>query len=144
MAEPTTHRPGEPPQPLFLALLICDHTIRDGETGKVSLIGIFANIQALDFPVLNPGLSVYVNMDDAEGEYLMRLELLRVEDMETLGAGEMKVTFSDRMLPSEVIFDLRNLVFDRAGEYKFRVLANGRTIGDKTFRVLKIPGGKAT
>ncbi len=67
MAEPTTHRPGEPPQPLFLALLICDHTIRDGETGKVSLIGIFANIQALDFPVLNPGLSVYVTWTTLKG-----------------------------------------------------------------------------
>lgn len=136
--EEVTHRPGEPHHPMLRAMLICDYTIRDGETGKVSVIGIFVQIRTPSFPVVHPALCVYVNVDDAEGEYLMRLDLVRVEDEKTIGTGEMKVEAPDRSRPLELVFELRNVVFDRAGAYQFRIVANRRHVGEKTFRVIHL------
>ncbi len=126
-----------PPRPILHAMLICDYTIRDAATGKVSLIGIFETIQALDVPVMHPGLCVYVNMSDLEGQYAMRLELVRVADDVSLGRGDMTVAFADRMQPAEVIFDFRNLVFEQTGRYEFRLSANDRYVGSKLFDVIR-------
>lgn len=143
MTERAEPRPGDAPHPVLRAMLICDYTIRDAETGKVSIIEIFADVQAMDFPVLHPALCVYVNVDDAEGKYLMRLDLVRVEDETRLGSGEMQVEVGDRMRPTELVFELRNIVFDRPGAYQFRVVANDRHVGAKTFRVVDLkPGGR--
>lgn len=131
----TSH--GSPPHPVLHAMLICDYTIRDAATGKVSVIGIFETIQATDLPVLHPALNVYVNMGDVEGDYRLALELARVEDDVVLGRGEMPLAFADRMRPTEVIFDFRNLVFERPGRHEFRLSANGRFVGAKLFDVVR-------
>jgi uncharacterized protein DUF6941 len=130
-----------PPHPVLRAMLTCDYTIRDAATGKVSLIGIFEAIQASDFPVLHPTLCVYVNMSDLAGQYSLRLEFLRVEDNVALGRGDMTVAFADRMRPAEVIFDFRNLAFERAGRYEFRLTANDRYVGSKLFDVVRATAG---
>lgn len=61
-------------------MLLCDHIIREAGAGKVSLIGIFENISAARFPIVHRALSVYAKLGDAEGEYTIRLELMRLED----------------------------------------------------------------
>jgi hypothetical protein len=125
------------PRPLVHAVLICDYTIRDGETGKVSLVGIFDKIFATDFPVLHPGVFVYVNMADVVGEYTMGLELLRSDTMKRLGYGEQRLTYTDRFAGAELVFDLRPLIFEEPGQYEFRVYANGTHLGGKSFQVVK-------
>lgn len=136
MAEPRSEGAG-PSHPVLHAMLVCDYTIRDGATGKVSLIGIFETIQALDVPVMHPALSIYVNMSDLRGEYALRLELMRVEDDAALGRADMNVRFDDPMRPAEVLFDFRNLVFERTGRHEFRLYANNRFVGAKLFDVVR-------
>ena len=143
MPERVEARPGDPPHPLLRAMLICDYTIRDAESGKVSVIGIFAQVSAGEFPVVHPALCVYVNVDEAQGKYRMRLDLVRLDDDTRLGSGEVETEIGDMMRPAEVVFELRNIVFDRPGTYQFRVTANDRHVGEKTFRVVeRKPGGR--
>lgn len=118
-------------------MLVCDYTIRDAATGKVSLIGIFETIQAPAFPVVHPALCVYVNMSDLLGEYAMRVEIVRVADDVVLGRVAMTAAFADRMRPAEVIFDFRNLILEQPGRYEFRLTANGRYVGGKLFDVIR-------
>jgi hypothetical protein len=127
--------------PVVYAVLICDYTIRDGETGKVSVVGIFDRIHVSDFPAFHPGLFVYVNIADAEGDYTMGLELLRSDTMKRVGYGEQRVSYADRLAGAELIFDLRGLIFDEAGRYEFRVYANGTHIGGKPFHVVQLKSG---
>src|SRR3972149_6201829 len=51
-----------PPHPALNAMLICDMTIREEVTGKTSLIGIFENIEARQFPVRQGLLCVYAKL----------------------------------------------------------------------------------
>jgi hypothetical protein len=132
---------GRAPTPVVHAVLICDYTIRDGETGKVSVVGIFDRIFAADFPALHPGVFVYVNMADVEGEYTIGLELLRSDTMKRLGYGEQGVTYTDRLAGAELVFDLRQLIFEEPGKYEFRVYANGAHIGGKPFNVVQVKSG---
>jgi hypothetical protein len=117
-------------------MLLCDHTIREHGTGKVSLIGIFENISAPRFPVVHRALSVYAKLVDAEGDYALRLELVRLEDGHVVAQGTLRATFADRMTPAELIFALENLGLERPGRYEFRLHANERFVAGKTFVVV--------
>jgi hypothetical protein len=135
----TAERPGAPPRPhpSLNAMLLCDHTIREAGTGKVSLIGVFENVSAAQFPVVHRALSVYAKLSDAEGEYAIRLELVRLDDDHVVAQGTLKASFADRMTPGELIFNLENLGLERPGRYEFRLHADGRFVAAKSFTVLQ-------
>ena len=124
------------PHPSLNAMLLCDHTIREHGTGKISLIGIFENISAARFPVVHRALSVYAKLGDAEGEYAIRLDLVRLEDSHVVAQGALRATFEERMTPGELIFALENLGFERPGRYEFRLYANDRSGAGKSFTVV--------
>lgn len=141
-SEPESKPPAGPPVPILKAMLIADLAIREEGTGKVSLIGIFEQISAVSFPVRHPTLSVYVKMTDAEGTYDIAIELLRLDDATRLGEGRGTLEAPDRMAVGEIIVRLDNLIFPAAGLYEFRLLANRRYLGSKSFRVVKsVPSG---
>jgi hypothetical protein len=122
------------PHPSLNALLLCDHTIREHGTGKISLIGIFENISAARFPVVHRALSVYAKL--GEGHYAIRLELVRLDDSHVVAEGALPASFADRMTPGELIFALENLALERAGRYEFRLYANDRFVAAKSFTVV--------
>lgn len=130
MAEP------EPPVPTFNAMLICDTAIREEGSRKVSLIGIFDSITGSTFPMVHPALCVYVNLGDAEGTYRLRLELVRADEMVTLGRGGAELSARDRMMPAEAVFQLRGLLFERPGRYEFVLYVNEAFVGRKSFVVV--------
>ena len=129
--------PPERPHPSLNAMLLCDLTIREHGSGKISLIGVFENISAARFPVVHRALSVYAKLTDAEGDYTIRLELVRLEDSHVVAQGTLKATFADRMSPGELIFNLENLGLERPGRYEFRLYAEDRFVAGKTFTVIQ-------
>jgi len=127
----------ERPHPSLNAMLLCDLTIREHGSGKISLIGVFENISSSRFPVVHRTLSVYAKLTDAEGDYTIRLELIRLEDSHVVAQGALKATFADRMAPGELIFNLENLGLERPGRYEFRLFAEERFVAAKTFTVIQ-------
>jgi hypothetical protein len=127
-------------------MLICDSAIREEGSGKVSLIGIFANINGTSFPLVHPALTVYVNITDAEGQYKFRLDLNRVGDAKLLGRAEMDAEIADRTRPAEILFQITPLLFEKPGVYEFQFYANGLHVGGKSFEVVKlaVPPGEAS
>lgn len=117
-------------------MLVCDSTLRDGETGKVSLIGIFSEVKAPSFPVLQSSLSVYLNLSDVQGLYDLRIELRRLQDDKLVGDGGTNISFPAPN--AEIVFEMKNLVFPTEGQYEFRVFANDRFVGNKPFSVVKV------
>lgn len=124
------------PHPVLNAMLVCDQAIREEGSAKVSLIGIFENVNAESFPVLHPSFAVYVKLVDAIGEYRISLLLLHLRTGKELGSGGATVDIPDRMQVAEFVFPLRNVIFPEAGVYEFRLFANDKYLGSKTFRVL--------
>lgn len=139
MAIPELSRGRELPRPVLQAIVVCDQAIREVDTNKVTLVGIFDRIQSSEFPLhwARPA-SVYARVTDAEGEYEVRLELVRLEDEKTVGRSESRVAIGDRMASHEIIFSLNAaLVFERPGRYEFRLFADSRHIGGMVLTVIQ-------
>lgn len=132
-ASPTT------PHPACNAMLICDQTLQEGATGKNSLVGIFENIAAHQFPAGCGFLTVYAKLTDAQGDYRFRLELIHLSDLTVIGQGQIRATIGDRMVPAELVFQIGGLVFPKPGPYEFRLYANDRWVGSKSLRIVQAP-----
>ena len=119
------------------AMLICDYVITEEETHKKSLIGIFENIRASKFPCVHHALSVYIKLTEAKGSYRFRLELIDLTNNEMTGKNEIpsEVFIESPLFTHELVFELRGLKFSHPGEYEFRIFANDKIFGQKTFFV---------
>lgn len=128
------------PIPKTNAMLICDQVLTEQGTNKKSLIGIFENIGAHQFPAVHHSLSVYVKLTDARGDYQFRLELgdlhtdVIVANCEAPGT----VHIEDPLSSHELVFNLKGLRFPHPGQYEFRIFANDHIFGQKMFVVSEI------
>ncbi len=135
---PTGHgRDLRPPLPVLNALLVCDDAIKEEGTGKITLVGIFETMRVPRFPARPTRLCVYVKMTDAEGQYEITLQLIRLEDLQVIGERRITATLGDRMAAGELVFRFRTLTFLYPGRYEFRLFADGRTLGAKSFSVIE-------
>jgi hypothetical protein len=131
-----------PSHPALNAMLICDVAFQDEASGKTSLIGVFETVTAFQFPARHGRLCVYAKLTDAQGEYRLRLELVRLEELKVVGRGQLGATFADRMTAIELSFQLWDTFFEAPGRYEFRLYANDRWVGSKSLNVIQAPEAK--
>ena len=125
------------PQPTLNAIIVCDEMITDRDTGKRSLVGIFTNIWCQNFPCQHPRLSVYTRLIDAQGTYTIRLELVRVETMQTIGEGTGQVDIPDRLQYHEVGSILAAWFSPPQEPMSFAYMRTGRSWGIRLSRLVK-------
>lgn len=125
------------PIPKANAMLICDYVITEQGTNKKSLIGVFENINAAQFPCVHHALCVYIKMTEGQGSYRFRLELVDLKSDKVVGKGEIPndIQITSPLHAHELVFNLRGLKFVHPGEYEFRIFANDQIYGQKTFLV---------
>ena len=123
------------PTPALNAIIVCDTLIKDRDSNKRSLIGIFTHLAAPSFPAVHARLSIFARVIDAEGNYAIRIELVRLATMQIIGEGEAEVAIQDRLRYHELTFILNGLRFPAAGRYEFRLYADGVFLGHQAFEV---------
>lgn len=128
------------PAPMALAIMICDTTIRDGETGKISVINSFNNIGSSVFPCVHPTLTVFLSLTDVIGEVTLRVDLLRIDDEgaddETIfSTGDLPLQGEDPRLVYEIPIRLNGASFAKPGEYRFHLYANEEYVIGRRFFV---------
>jgi len=126
------------PAPVVLSIVICDIVIRDTETGKPTLVGIFNRISAQTFPAIHPVLHVFVSLTDGRGEGRAMLELIEEATQETVNRLEVPVRFPpDPTEVADLNFRVANISFPRPGSYRFEFIWAGDIIGSRRFKVGK-------
>jgi hypothetical protein len=128
------------PPPVVLAINICDMVIRDELTHKVSLIGLFSTIRAFSFPCVHPLMLIYVALTGGHGKQDMEIRIVRVEDEQPIMAMAGSVEFASPLQVNELIFEWRNVAFEKQGEYAVEVCCreNPVSIGSRKFNVTQL------
>ena len=121
------------PAPQLLAMLFCDHVLREHGNLKYSVLGIFDHINCRKFPTEHPRLWVYVRVTDAQGKYDFRLDFVNLKDEAILGQGfANNIQIKDRMNAHEIVFQISPLPLPEEGRYEFRLYANGVFIDNQS------------
>lgn len=129
----------KPPLPVIKAFLVCDQVIQDAQTGKKSLIGVFHELKATQFPAVHPSLWIYANLMDAHGRYTFEIRLLDISRNEALGKGAPPaIEIPGPLQVTELSAQLRNVTLPAPGTYEFQLLANDELAATKAIRVAKV------
>src|SRR5713101_2419337 len=99
-----TRRKARKPPPNCKAILLCDQTIIEAVTGKVSIIGIFDNWNLPQFPHPTRPFMCFVQLTDGIGKYAVSV------DIHDLGADQIiaqaalaDVEFPERMSTTNLL-----------------------------------------
>lgn len=122
-------------KPIVMSINVCDEIIRDEISKKISLIGLFSQIQITTFPAQHPSLHVYVSLTDGHGEYEGELRFVSEEDNNVIASMKGKVPFQNPLQTVELNFTINNLKFERPGKYRVEFLCGGEPVGSKQFIV---------
>lgn len=122
-------------RPVLTALLVCDLMIREGATGKLSLINIFTNLYIPKLPALYHQFFIYVSLVDGHGEMPCRLQLTNLATGKILASVDGCLEFRDPLQVLELAFQLSEVVISDLGDHSVDFLVGKELLGSRRLRV---------
>ena len=114
--------------------VVCDSVTKDPQTGKHTLIGVFDQVTATQFPARVPTFATYAKISGGEGSHKITFEVRGTDDQPLqntkFDAVEIKCE-NDRR--TEITVNIANLQFPEAGRYQFLLKSGDETIGNPVF-----------
>lgn len=122
-------------KPQLLAWLTCDAVHIDPGTGKHTILGIFSNISARQFPVTHPFMVWFLTVTDCSpGKHKLRI-LMGLAPSDPQPLLEREFESQSPLHRINLINEIRNLSFPARGEYELvieideePILATGITV----------------
>lgn len=108
-------------KPQLLAWMTCDAVHIDPSSGKHTILGVFSNIRARQFPVVHPMMVWFLTLTDVgQGAHQLRIS------MGTSPTTLVKVIERDFQAENplqriNLINEIRNCRFEAAGEYELLI-----------------------
>ena len=108
-------------KPQLLAWLTCDAVHIDPGSGKHTILGVFSNIQARQFPVMHPFMIWFLTISDcASGQHTLKISMgLSPTQMQALL--ERPFESQSPLHRINLINEIRNLSFPAAGDYSLLI-----------------------
>jgi len=103
-------------KPALSYTIICDD-IRQEQGGKISLMGLFENIYATNFPVLHPRLALISEWSDGRGDFVVMTRLISPDRKTVLRETVSKFTINDTSHRHRDVSVHLNIEFPSAGTY---------------------------
>ena len=123
------------PTPIGLAMVICDQIIEDKLTNKKSLIGIFNQIGAGQFPCRHPQMSVFVSLTEGHGQSAAKLRIVYEETSQVITEINGQIQFPDVNAVVELNFNLVGLQFPQPGLYSIEFYCDDALVLERRFHV---------
>jgi hypothetical protein len=115
-------------KPTLLTWVTCDGVHIDPQTGKHTLLGIFANIPAPQYPWVHPYMVWFLTLTDCQaGEHKLRISM-GVDPSNVAPLMERPFQAHDPVQRINLINEVRNLSFPKPGDYSIVVEIDEETI----------------
>ena len=130
---------------MYLRYAILADTVTQDASGKLSAIGIFDAVAALNFPMRHRDLCLVANIEGSnseKGPHKISIELRDEDDNRTLTVDQDidlgNNNPSKGNLIARVILRMQDLPFQKAGQYQFVFFCDNRFLGRINFAVTKM------
>jgi hypothetical protein len=125
--------------PLVLAMVLCDHIIREAGSNKFSLIGTFNGLWAPRFPTVHPSMAVYVALSDGRGLVPCCLRMRAMETGKEVFSLKGQVEFRDPAAIAELVFQIQQARFEAPGNYSLEFVASNDLLSTRRLMVQQSP-----
>jgi hypothetical protein len=123
------------PAPVALGLTLCDHTIVEKGTNKVSLIGSFTKLAVESFPSVPKRFCAFAALTDGSGTATIDLVLSELDTDQELHAESTQVEFPDKLTEIQLIFQLEGWSFPAPGWYQLVLYVDGEWVAHRRVEV---------
>ena len=104
-------------KPQVLVWIMCDGVHIDPASGKHTILGVFSNIRARQFPVVYPFMIWFLTLSDVTpGEHKIRISF-GLDPANTNAIIDRKFESQSPVQRINLINEIRNLSFERPGDY---------------------------
>jgi hypothetical protein len=115
-------------KPQVLAWITCDGVHVDPGSGKHTLLGIFSNIRARQFPVVHPHMMWFLTLSDVpSGEHRMRISM-GLDPTKVVPLIERTFVSESPLQRINLINEIRNLSFATPGDYSIIIEINDEVL----------------
>ncbi|HXK36949.1 MAG TPA: hypothetical protein VJ553_05190 [Candidatus Paceibacterota bacterium] len=123
-------------------IVICERAFTAAGTNNLSLINIFTQINANQFPFVHPQFAVVVNFDTTEtGAHTLRIRVTG-PDRNQVAQSDLPVTTHANNW--QVIANYEHFTFAAPGTYTFAVEMEGVALGERSLQVVKVGDARKT
>ena len=127
-------------KPKLIAALTCEQVITDKTKDMHTLVGLFSDIHAENFPAKHPHMVLFCAWGKAGASRTYRLEIkVKDPDNGNLAKVDVELKFEKGKIRTYAIFNFQNLVFKKAGQYAFEIYLDGEMIAAVPVNVGKPP-----
>ncbi len=124
-------------QPTLAYTIVCDD-VRQEAGGKISLMGLFENIYATQFPVLHPRLALMSEWSEGRGDFQLSTRLLSPDRKTILRETSSKMSLRDTMSKHRDISLHLNIELKTAGTYWIEHYLNDVLISSVPLQVIHV------
>ncbi len=122
-------------RPQILAWITCDSVYVDPATGKHTLLGIFTNLRAKEFPVSHPRMIWFLSFSDlTSGKHRLKITIgLPMEEPRPIIEKEFEAENPAQRV--NLINDIQGLEFEKPGHYGIVIEIDDQVVLASTFSV---------
>jgi hypothetical protein len=125
-------------KPLLLNIILCDYIIREENTHKLTLIGLFNSINAKKFPCAHPKFSLYISFTEFEGDADGKLRIVQEETNNVLVELKGNIKSANCLSVVELNFVMENIPLPKAGSYRIEFWIGNDLLGHRKFLAQQI------
>ena len=129
--------------PTVRAFLLADAVIQDRQTRKWSVVNVFDQIFAQQFPCFHPSLALYVKLADAHGRYTVRVEFRDAQDVILSKIEGITVETTGPARSAEFGVTAQGLPLKAAGRFQFQLFLNEEYAAAASLDVVQVQPGPA-
>lgn len=117
--------------------IICDD-IRQEAGGKISLMGLFENIYANNFPAVHPRLAIITEWSDGRGDFDLKMQIRSHDRKDILRETASKLKLTDLNFRHRDVSIHFNIDFKSPGTYWIENYLDGELIASIPLKVVQI------
>ena len=124
-------------KPQVLAWITCDSVYVDPATGKHTLLGIFSNLRAKEFPVVHPRMIWFLSFSDlTEVKHKLKISIgIPMSEEEPRKIIERDFNSPGPQHRINLINDIQRLKFEKAGNYSILIEVDEEVVLASTFPI---------
>lgn len=117
---------------------LCDHALV-GQDGKLSMVGIFRNINVSGLPAQHPRMYLVAVLELESGAHEVVVRLTRPDGGPAMSEAPRLTVHAVAGQDVNVIVELNNLNFGAYGTHRFDVEVDGTTVGALPVAISQMP-----
>jgi hypothetical protein len=123
--------------PILLSMMVCDTTIRDIQSKKISLIGCFSGFVTKEVPYIVNNFSLFICLTEGSGAVPLILRIRNLQNNDLIFKHDSVAVFSNSITPTELVFILGGIKFPEYGQYAIELGTDKEFIGSVKISVSK-------